>query len=59
MNQISVFESSEITAFGIFTINLNLVMSVSMQFSNCVMIFNLLLIMCLSITLHSDNSDIK
>ncbi|KAL5243655.1 hypothetical protein ACI65C_011065, partial [Semiaphis heraclei] len=26
MNQISVFESSEITAFGIFTINLNLVM---------------------------------
>ncbi|CAI6351954.1 unnamed protein product [Macrosiphum euphorbiae] len=27
MNQISVFESSEITAFGIFNINLNLVMS--------------------------------
>ncbi|XP_060869014.1 uncharacterized protein LOC132943887 [Metopolophium dirhodum] len=28
MNQISVFESSEITAFGIFNINLNLIMSV-------------------------------
>jgi len=34
MNQISVFESSEITAFGIFSINLNLVTSVSMQLRN-------------------------
>lgn len=30
MNQISGFESDEITAFGIFNINLNLVISVSM-----------------------------
>jgi len=30
MNQISVFESDEITGFGIFNINLNLVISVSM-----------------------------
>jgi len=29
MNQISVFESDEMTAFGIFSINLNLVISVS------------------------------
>ncbi|XP_060867423.1 uncharacterized protein LOC132942794 [Metopolophium dirhodum] len=28
MNQISVFESSELTAFGIFNINLNLVVSI-------------------------------
>jgi len=31
MNQISVFESDEITAYGIFNINLNLVISVSMH----------------------------
>jgi len=39
MNQISVFESSELTAFGIFNINLNIVVSVSMYFSNCAVIF--------------------
>lgn len=38
MNQISIFESSKITAFGIFSVNLNLVISVSMKFSNCVII---------------------
>lgn len=37
MNQILVFESSELTAFGIFNINLNLVISVSMFSSNCVL----------------------
>jgi len=30
LNQVSVFESEEITAYGIFSINLNLVISVSM-----------------------------
>lgn len=35
MNQILVFESSEITGFGIFNINLNLVVTVSTQFNNC------------------------
>jgi len=30
MNQVSVFESNEMTAYGFFSINLNLVMSVSM-----------------------------
>jgi len=29
MNQVSVYESDEITAFGLFKINLNLAMSVS------------------------------
>lgn len=29
MNQLTVFEMDEITAYGIFNINLNLVMSVS------------------------------
>jgi len=36
INQISIFESNEITAFGIFNINLNLVVTVSTQFSNWV-----------------------
>lgn len=32
MNQISVFESNELTAYGFFDINLNLVVSVSVHF---------------------------
>lgn len=34
MNQITVLESSEITDFGVFNINLNLVVSVSMHFNH-------------------------
>lgn len=37
MNQVSVFESYEITAYGFFSINLNLVMSVSMY--GCITIY--------------------
>jgi len=39
MNQISVFESSELTAFGIFNINLNLVVSISILSRNCIIVF--------------------
>jgi len=36
MNQVSVFEAEEITAYGIFSINLNLVITVSTNWSSSI-----------------------